>query len=366
MLTDIFANRYSSVPLWSSFQEADRRFLVQGFRIISERLFPYYQADGKENPLGKAHWKSIHDRLSMELGLPTLSSKHYSYNQTWQGQTTTKWAEYTWEDMCKNYVYTPFDGKISADKYMKERVSLIEIAFRERDYEVKAENLKLPQDIKASEESMKVLAEWSNASSGSTRSRVAKKSANTLVENLKNANRRLNEYYNDVVHELNTRMQQAGYALTYHGGFIQRSSDSLVEKQIAEPFWALIADPKWANVDTDLKEAIDRRDTKARDPAFYAARALESAIKIISDDKGWSTGNERGAHNYIDNLGSNRAKQFIASWEVDALKLFFTNIRNPFGHGPGPAPMPSLDEHQTDWAIESCMSWIKSLANRAK
>jgi hypothetical protein len=55
-------------------------------------------------------------------------------------------------------------------------------------------------------------------------------------------------------------------------------------------------------VDHDIKEAIDLRDTHGRDPAFYAARALESTIKIISDEKGLSTAKERGAHNYIDNL----------------------------------------------------------------
>ena len=32
-----------------------------------------------------------------------------------------------------------------------------------------------------------------------------------------------------------------------------------------------------------MKEALDHRDTGQRDAAFYAARALESTIKIISD-----------------------------------------------------------------------------------
>jgi hypothetical protein len=37
-------------------------------------------------------------------------------------------------------------------------------------------------------------------------------------------------------------------------------------------------------------------------PALYAAKALESTIKIISDEKHFSNGKERGASNYIDNL----------------------------------------------------------------
>jgi hypothetical protein len=42
----------------------------------------------------------------------------------------------------------------------------------------------------------------------------------------------------------------------------------------------------------------------------------ESTIKIISDEKGWTHGGEKGAHNYIDNLGSKKAGPFIESWET--------------------------------------------------
>ena len=46
MLTEIFACRYLDVPLWEEFDENARRLLVQGFRIVSEQLFPYYYSDG--------------------------------------------------------------------------------------------------------------------------------------------------------------------------------------------------------------------------------------------------------------------------------------------------------------------------------
>jgi hypothetical protein len=73
---------------------------------------------------------------------------------------------------------------------------------------------------------------------------------------------------------------------------------------------------------------------------------------------------EKGAHNYIDNLSSKKNGSFINEWEKDALKSFFTSVRNPFGHGPGSKEMPALSLQQTNWAIESCMSWIKSLIKR--
>jgi hypothetical protein len=171
----------------------------------------------------------------------------------------------------------------------------------------------------------------------------------------------MNAVFQAAVDELNARFRQAGLNLHYHNGFIQVASDPMVTREVEAPFWQSVGDPKWKNVDHDMKEAIDLRDTHGRDPAFYAARALESTIKIISDERRLSTGRERGAHNYIDNL---KGGKLIEDWEVDALKAFFSKVRNPLGHGPGAGAMPSLNDPQTDWAIETCMTWVKSLIRR--
>ena len=82
---------------------------------------------------------------------------------------------------------------------------------------------------------------------------------------------------------------------------------------------------------------------------------------LLSDEKQLTTNKEKGAHNYIDNL---MGAKLIEVWEMEALKHFFTKVRNPFGHGPGAAPMPSLTDQQTNWAIENSMIWIKSLIRR--
>jgi hypothetical protein len=74
-----------------------------------------------------------------------------------------------------------------------------------------------------------------------------------------------------------------------------------------------LRDAKWTIVDQELKEAIEHADSQRKDAAFHAANALESTIKIISDDKGWSSGRERGAANYIDNLVSQQNGRFSRS-----------------------------------------------------
>ena len=145
---------------------------------------------------------------------------------------------------------------------------------------------------------------------------------------------------------------------------LQSVDDELTQTHITEPFWQITSDPRWANVDEDMKEAVDKFDNNGRDPALYAAKALESTIKIISNERGWTRGNERGAADYINNLVSQNNGRFIDVWEGDGLKAIFSHVRNPHGHGPGSAPQPALSPSQTAWVIESCMSWIKSLIRR--
>jgi AbiJ N-terminal domain 4 len=342
MLTDIFSRRYEQPRMWETFYEEQRRLLVQGYQLLND-ICPYY-VDGKES--GKDFWAQIHDLLARELGLKELSPQYWGFNnpqnQWLSGQNTTV-------KMCETWMLTPFDGKIPADRFIKERLSLVEIGFRQHENFVARLNARLAQNITAAE-----LFDQRGQRKGLL---VPGKTADAV----RATNANINAKFQIAVNELNARFRQADCQLHYHNGFIQISEDQTVAQEIETPFWKQVAEPKWHNVDHDMKEAIDLRDTGGRDPAFYAARSLESTIKIISDEKQLTTRKEKGAHNYIDNL---MGAKLIEVWEMEALKHFFTKVRNPFGHGPGAAPMPSLTDHQTNWAIENSMIWIKSLIRR--
>lgn len=352
MLTDIFAERYATVPLWQSFGEGERRLLVQGFRIVGEQLFPYWTHDGKERDGAKAKWQSLHDRLSMELGLQELSPKYFSYQSMFNGKPHTNTGTYSLDRVSKAFVCADYAPAIPADRFIKERLSFIEIAFRDKEGIVAAMNADLPRRIAEAELASKIVPARGFRLPGNA------------ADGVRAFNDTINREFRASVDELNERLRRAGTNLNYHNGFIQVAEDALVEKQIETPFWSLVRDPKWQNVDTDMKEAIDRRDGGDRDPAFYAARALESAIKIISNEKGWTHGGEKGAHSYIDNLASSKNGAFITKWEQEALKDIFTHVRNPLGHGSGGEKMPELSQQQTSWAIETCMAWVKSLVLR--
>ncbi|WP_407193228.1 AbiJ-NTD4 domain-containing protein [Bradyrhizobium sp. STM 3566] len=341
MLTDIFSNRYKNTPLWRTFTTVEQTLLVQMYRIFAEQVCPFDEHTDQNKRL----WADLQSRISMELGRESLSPLTYNYMGQWNGQPHHYYGKWTIGQVCKTWFLEEFDGAISADVFLKQRVSFIEVAFRLVEERISIINSNLPAAMKAADQT------------------VVRKNIRGIVlqkpsERVKADNEAINRNFYNAVEELNARFRQAQCNLNYHNGFIQIAGDDRLESEIETPFWQLVSAPKWKNVDTDMKEAFDRRDNDDRDPAFYAARALESAIKIISGDRGWTHGKEKGAHNYIDNLSSNG---FVSSWEANALKHIFTTVRNPLSHGPGSAEMPTLSRHQTEWVIDNSLSWIKRL-----
>lgn len=257
-----------------------------------------------------------------------------------------------WNYACEKFVKSDCSSDHQdPDRFIKERISFIELAMRWRYEEIENINENLPKAIL-------------DAKLRDARPKRGMTVPGSAVDGVKAWNKTQNESYSLLVEEVNERFRRARASLTLHNGFIQVSTDEAIEKNVAKPFWELVADPLWQNVDIDMKEALDRRDSNDKDPALFAAKALESAIKIVSDQKGWSSGNENGASNYIDNLVSKKNGRYIDPWEADILKDYFRKVRNALGHGPGSEPMPSLSIPQTDWAIENSMSWVRTLIRR--
>lgn len=351
MLTDIFAFRYIDTPIWSKYTELERRLLNQAFGIVKDAL-PYYNPEGKEIEANKTKWKTIHDRIARELGVNELSQRYYSYTQkNYLGNDVPVSGFFSWDHICGQFVNATFRGQYDPDRFIKERLSFVELALRVRGDEILQANAKLPERI----------AEAAMRDKEPVRGIQI---PGLAVDSIKAWNATLNSNYESQIEELNERFRRANAPLTYHNGFIQLALDETIEENIAKPFWSLVADPILKNVDIDMKESIDRRDSNDKDAVFFAAKALESAIKIVSDTKGWSRGTEKGAAQYIDNLISKANGGYLAVWEGEMLKDYFRKIRNTVGHGPGLEPMPVLTLEQTDWAIETAMSWVRTLVRR--
>ncbi|MGO8034957.1 AbiJ-NTD4 domain-containing protein [Rhizobium leguminosarum] len=340
MLTDVFIARYDETPIWSSWGEAPRRFMVQATKLLTEQLFPFY-VDGTVDKVAQTTLQSLHDRLAMEIGIDPLSPLYVGSHR------------YNIADIIKNFMQRQFEDSFDVDVFIKRRISLVELAYRESERQVKAANVALSDKLER-------VAPGTPLHGLATSLRVQ----GLTADGIKAQNETLNRTFQSNVEELNERFRQAKFPLLYHNGFIQIAADDRVADVIEKPFWMIIAADEWRNVEHDMLEAFDRRDNGGRDPALYAARALESTIKIISDGRGFTRGRESGAAAYIDNLVSQTNGRFIAVWEGDCLKAFFSKVRNPLGHGPGGEEMPHLTVQQNNWALETCMSWIKSLIAR--
>lgn len=344
MLTDTFHERYFNRAIWTDHTAGDDRLNVKLYRVIAERLFPPFDWQGASIAANLQHWKNLDSKLSMELGRKNLS-------QTWAGSGNSTFM-LSPAQICENFMCSPFNPNVDeADEFMKQRVSFVELALREKA----ADNA-----YKSSEAYHKLEGLLSFGRSGGAR--IPGDPEDARRARIKARDDELQGAFN----EINARFAAAGKPLNYHNGFVQISTDEVIQKVVEQPFWQLVAGPRWTNVDTDIKQAMDLRDNGGRDPSLYAAKALESVIKILCSNLGASTGKENGAHAYIDNLISERSGRFIEAWEGAQLKSFFTSVRNPLGHGPGGEPMPKLSPAQEDWAIEFAMIWTKSLINRHK
>jgi hypothetical protein len=333
VLTDIFTIRYENVSLFKVFGRRESRLLLQMFTILEE-IEPYRDREGKIRVEAKAFWSTVHKRVSNELGVKWLSNPCYEIHL---GIGEYRRAETRQRDdifICQNWMIAqPKEGE-NVDDFVKDRLSLFEVGMREKYHEIEKYKTWIASNPQMETHYIKKLAP---------------------IEKLHAAG----------AEEVNARFKSSMIPIHYHNGFMQIKRDDLISTEIEQPFWSTVSDPLWENVDKDMKEAIDQRDSGGKDPAFYAGKALESTIKIISTLLEQNHGGEKGAHSYIDNI-SKKSIKFIEEWEAESLKAYFTKIRNPLGHGPGLEPMPQLTFEQSSLAIEVAMSWIKLLVDRAR
>jgi len=357
LLTDAFFRRYEEVQLFAAFTEKERRFCGQVAQLLTKDLHKRDERKYKQsaNDPSVKNLTEAHDRIARELGVTALSATRYEVEVGIGEYRRKQWMRYGIERIITNFLTAVPKDIQFIDDHMKRRISLVEQAFQVKAEELKARRQELSRSFSSDVDSGICDQLFDSIDS----SHYLFKYKEVVLEEEKN--------FKLHIAELNERFRQAKIPLSYHNDLIQVSDDALIEAEIAKPFWAIVSDEKWANIDLQMKEALDERDRGERKAVSSAMNALESAIKSISNGNGWTTGAERGAASYIQNLVKVRGGvRFIEVWEHDALIKLFGDIRNAFGHGPASGqPLPTLRPEQTDWAIDTCMGWIKSLVRRS-
>lgn len=351
MLTDVFFRRYANRTMFHSVGQKECAFFVQAYKIVNEQIWKYYGHDKKIDERVKAIWTDIHDRMAMEIGINELSAKYYSYQTEYMGKPYTNSGWNNINTVVERWLNFKFVDGLDPDVFIKRRLSFVELAFRTREEQVTKLNSELPKRLAEAEMQDRL-------------PRASMTGPGKRSDGVRASNQAVNMTFLENVRELNERLRQAGMPLNYHNGYLQITQDEQMQERIEQPFWLLVKDIRWKNVSIDMAEALDRRDTGGRDPSLYAAKALESTIKIVCELKKWTTGTEKGVSDFLNHLESKANGAFIDGWERQSMQRFYSDVRNDLGHGPGIKDMPNLTPHQIDQTIEFCMSWVKSLIRR--
>ncbi|MDR3530563.1 MAG: hypothetical protein P4L90_08445 [Rhodopila sp.] len=330
MITDVFYKRYPNDKF--PVRQQDLAFFQRVHRILSDTLDGSTKFSDHDK---ETIWRRAHDALAMEIGWPSLVRTASPYERNLNGLM-----------MCRHFLIG-VEPIINDPNYVKHRISLIELVF-------------------ANIESIK--GDWiAQVNKQPTPRHYDEERAQSHLIFIRQYVEEFLVLCDQAVEELNHRLRETytEVPLEYHNGKIQHASDFFVAEEISMPFWSLLRESKWKNPDDDMKKALDHRDNNRLTEAIRAAaQALESVIKIISDEKGWTRGTEKGAAHYIDNLVVERnGKRFIEVWEKDRLGTFFKS-RNDVSHGPGSAPPPSYSVAEADSLIEEAMIRMKSLVRR--
>jgi len=257
MITDIFARRYADIQIRSQYCQDDLRFMTQASKMLMDPLWLGH-ASNKVSDTTEANLKGVHDTLAMELGRDFLSDRFWFHKYTMNGNEFSNAHTNSYASICKTFLIRVPSDLSQSDVWVKERLSLVELAFRMRALQIQQANAALPAIIAAAD------AEDSKPRPYGRGIRIPGQRS----DGLRASNHRMNAAFEEQVSDLNERMRLALYKLTYHNGFIQLGEDGAIDAQIAKPFWALVANAKWANVDEQIKEAIDRRDNGDRTAAF--------------------------------------------------------------------------------------------------
>ncbi len=349
MLTDVFFRRYADLNLVTFIDERVKTLLFQFRELVMTDL--WLASDNQIRNERAIAVETAAKRVAFEIGKKELVP-YYEKRPAGVGRYSTHHRG--WETIVKEFVQKSPGPQEAPAQWFAIRISLLEQIIRTY--------VEFKEEFDASYEDRLSTAELEDA--------VRQQRHVLFLPHQTAPGLRVDKVWSDgrldhITQELNERFRIARLPLEYHNGIIQKVVDPLVSAQVVGPFWQLLTDPKWANVDTHMKQSLHERDLKIADAHFPALQALESTIKIISDEKGWTLGTEKGAANYINNLVKDRGGvRFIEVWENDMLIQLFGKVRNPHGHGPGAQPLAKLSREQEEWAIETAMVWIKSLVKR--
>lgn len=132
MLNDIFAERYENTIIPAPSLERLNRFMMQASRMITEQLFPLFSKDTEQSETSLI-LKKVHSSLCMELGLDELTP-------VWGPGSV---SPFNVRQQTTNFLRHNDAISFATDKSIKNRLSFIELSFREYEALIRQRNKSL-------------------------------------------------------------------------------------------------------------------------------------------------------------------------------------------------------------------------------
>lgn len=207
-------------------------------------------------------------------------------------------------------------SKDEAEIFLKERMSFVEVFFQVIEDHVRKDLSEFP-DSDIRQDNVKALESW--------------------------------------VSEINGRLRKGSIPFHYQSGFLLPSSDKLISEKVEEPFWDIIADPKWNQTLQHMMESVDQQLSNPSTAANEAQLALES---VLNEFFGKDGGN-------IPAKTSNLLrKKIISPHEKSMIDEFFSRVRNQASHAKNasePGSPVKRNYEEAEWITGFCMYTIRRI-----
>jgi hypothetical protein len=167
----------------------------------------------------------------------------------------------------------------------------------------------------------------------------------------------------EAIGEINARLREGGVGYQYEGGEIVRVDSQFIHAEMVVPALKLLTEKKYDSAEKEYREAhLAYREGRNEDSIVCAAKAFESVLKIIGNERSWAINTTDPAKKLLD-------AAFDAGFLTNLVQSGFTSLRSLLesgvptprnrsaGHGAGssvrsvPAHLAAFVLHQTAAAI---------------
>jgi hypothetical protein len=173
----------------------------------------------------------------------------------------------------------------------------------------------------------------------------------------------------EVISELNARLQEAGVGYEFADGIMIRKDSEVIHRDVVIPALHLLRNPRFAAADKEYREAHEAfRHGRLEDCIVNCGKALESVLKVIGGARGWKIKDTDPASKLIQAAVEDGFLAQHSEASLNHLKGLIESstptLRNKMGgHGAGATPR-TIPRHLASFQLHQTAAVILFLAEQ--